>query len=67
VEKTSPVQVPGVLAEAVANGIKPMTIEELGAKGKQLNFCVKCGAQLTDPVSVAQGIGPVCIKTIHQW
>jgi hypothetical protein len=67
VQKTSTVQVPGVLAEAVANGIKPMTIEELGAKGKQLNFCVKCGAQLTDPVSVAQGIGPVCIKTIHQW
>jgi hypothetical protein len=59
--------VPNLLLEAVANGAKPMTVEEIGAKGKQLNFCLKCGAQLTDPISVAQGIGPVCIKTIGKW
>lgn len=55
--------VPNFLLEAVAAGAKPMTMEQAAAKGKALNFCVKCGAQLTDPVSVANGIGPVCAKT----
>jgi hypothetical protein len=43
-------------------GKTPMTLDEAKAKGKAFTFCVKCGATLTDPVSVANGIGPVCIK-----
>jgi hypothetical protein len=35
---------------------------EAGALGKQFGFCVRCGATLTDPVSVANGLGPVCAK-----
>ena len=37
-----------------------MTIEEAKAFGVEYGFCVWCGKFLTDPVSVAQGIGPVC-------
>jgi hypothetical protein len=43
-------------------GKTPMTLDEAAAKGKAFTFCVKCGATLTDPISVANGIGPVCIK-----
>jgi hypothetical protein len=34
---------------------------EAGTLGKQFGFCIRCGATLTDPVSVAQGLGPVCV------
>lgn len=30
--------------------------------GKFLGYCVRCNAELTDPVSIARGIGPVCAK-----
>jgi hypothetical protein len=53
--------VPKVLADAVLAGAKPLTLEQVGAMGKAFTFCVRCGATLTDPVSVANGIGPVCI------
>jgi hypothetical protein len=58
---TKPVSVPQVLAEAilVANA-QPMSQDEAGKLGKQFGFCIRCGATLTDPVSVANGIGPVC-------
>ena len=59
-EKTGQVSVPKVLAEAVVAGLSPLTQAEAGALGKQFGFCVRCGATLTDPVSVADGIGPVC-------
>jgi hypothetical protein len=45
-------------------GLHPMSLEQVKAKGKEFSFCIKCGALLTDPFSVANGIGPVCIKTI---
>lgn len=54
-EKTSPVYVPNILV-----GKEPLTLTQVKAKGKELNFCIRCGAALTDPVSVANGIGPVC-------
>lgn len=54
-EKTTPVYVPSLLV-----GQQPLTKDQVAAKGKELNFCVRCGAALTDPVSVANGIGPVC-------
>lgn len=60
VEKTAPVMVPGVFAEAVMAGAKPLTEHEAASLGKQFGFCIRCGATLTDPVSVAAGIGPVC-------
>lgn len=36
---------------------QPLTDE---AAGMVLVFCVRCGAPLTDPESVARGIGPIC-------
>jgi len=59
-EKTGQVSVPKILAEAVTAGFAPLSQAEAGALGKQFGFCVRCGATLTDPVSVADGIGPVC-------
>lgn len=32
----------------------------IAALGKKFNMCMCCGAMLTDPQSVADGIGPVC-------
>lgn len=37
-----------------------MSIDEAKAFGVEYGFCVVCAKFLTDPVSVAQGIGPVC-------
>jgi len=54
----------GFLA-AIKAGATPMTLDAVKAKGKALNFCVRCGAPLTDPVSVANGIGPVCATYWH--
>lgn len=30
--------------------------------GKFLGYCVRCCAELTDPVSIERGMGPVCAK-----
>jgi hypothetical protein len=57
---TLPVWIPGIIAAAALEGIKPLTQDEAAALGKAYTFCIRCGAQLTDPVSVANGIGPVC-------
>jgi hypothetical protein len=37
-----------------------MTLEQAQAFGVATGLCCVCGAFLTDPKSVAQGIGPVC-------
>lgn len=39
-----------------------MTLEDAQAFGRKFGICVRCGAVLTDDVSVEQGLGPVCIK-----
>lgn len=39
-----------------------MTLEEAKQFGKQFGVCCQCGALLTDPVSVARGIGPICAE-----
>ena len=57
---TTQVWIPGVIVKAALNGIKPLTQDEAAALGKAYTFCIRCGATLTDPVSVANGIGPVC-------
>jgi hypothetical protein len=47
--------------------IKPsdrLSVEEAKALGVQYGFCIVCGILLTDPKSVEQGIGPICIKRV---
>jgi hypothetical protein len=39
-----------------------ITLDDAKAFGHLHGFCIKCGKPLTDPTSVANGIGPVCIK-----
>lgn len=41
-----------------------ITIEQAKAYGIQYGVCCVCGRTLTDSVSVAEGIGPVCGKRI---
>lgn len=54
----------GFLYEAGAiRNLKPsdrMTLDEAKAFGVQYGLCCVCGAFLTNEVSVAEGIGPVC-------
>lgn len=59
-EKTGPIYVHKILAEAVAAGATPMTMMQAAQQGHVMGFCIRCGATLTDPESVAAGIGPVC-------
>jgi len=37
-----------------------MSLDEAKAYGRRTGTCVVCGRHLTNPVSVAEGIGPVC-------
>ena len=39
-----------------------LTLEQAKAIGKETGVCVMCSRELTDPVSIAGGIGPVCEK-----
>lgn len=41
-----------------------LTLDEAKAFGVAYGTCCVCGALLTDPKSVALGIGPICIKRI---
>lgn len=41
-----------------------MTVEQVASLGLAFGVCCVCGAELTDEKSVAQGIGPVCIKKV---
>lgn len=41
-----------------------LTLEEAKEFGHQYGICVMCGARLTDPESVAAGIGPICAGKI---
>jgi hypothetical protein len=52
----------GAVAQ-VTEGMR-LTYDEALHYSAQFNECVICGRALTDPKSVAKGIGPVCIKTI---
>lgn len=49
-------------AKKLLAGVSALTQEQAGALGKQYGVCIRCGATLSDPVSVAQGLGPICIK-----
>lgn len=39
-----------------------MTLEAATAYGVATGLCCVCGIMLTDPASVARGIGPICAK-----
>lgn len=41
-----------------------LTLEQAKAFGTATGLCCVCGAFLTDPKSVAEGIGPVCAKRV---
>lgn len=51
---------PGVIKDLV--DLTPLTLEEAAAFGHLNGYCLACGRNLTDPVSVQNGIGPVCAK-----
>ncbi len=41
-----------------------VTVEDAAKFGHAHGVCLMCGRTLSDPQSVAQGIGPICIKKI---
>jgi len=43
-------------------GMAPVDINKVAALGLSWGFCLVCSRHLTDPFSVANGIGPVCAK-----
>jgi hypothetical protein len=43
-------------------GTAPVDINKVAALGLSWGFCLVCSRHLTDPFSVANGIGPVCAK-----
>ena len=50
---------PGAMRTVAAGGV-PMTREQAAAYGRRSGRCCCCGRELTDPASIAAGIGPVC-------
>ena len=52
----------GMLRSIVADGPREASIRY----GKELGECGCCGRELTNPESIAAGIGPVCAKR-HGW
>ena len=52
-----------VMAPGAYSRIDPawrMSLAEAAAFGSLYGFCVRCGRTLTDEISIANGIGPVC-------
>jgi hypothetical protein len=41
-----------------------LSADECAAIGREFGVCVVCGAELSDPASVARGIGPVCATRV---
>jgi hypothetical protein len=41
-------------------GATKISVAQAGKLGLSYGFCIRCGRYLSDPVSVANGIGPVC-------
>jgi hypothetical protein len=47
-------------ANRFVNASQRLNREEAAAFGRETGWCVVCGTELTDPDSIAAGIGPVC-------
>ena len=43
-------------------GVDPLTAEQAAEFGHAFGRCIVCGRTLTDPASVAAGIGPICAQ-----
>lgn len=54
--------VPGAIRTITADD--RMTLAEAEEFGKAIGICCVCAALLTDPKSIARGIGPVCAKSV---
>lgn len=39
---------------------RKLTLEQAKEYGRKTGVCISCGAELTDPVSIEAGIGPIC-------
>lgn len=39
-----------------------LTLDEAKAMGAQFHYCCSCGIELTNPESIAEGIGPICAR-----
>lgn len=39
---------------------RKLTLEQAKEYGRETGVCISCGAELTDPVSIEAGIGPIC-------
>jgi hypothetical protein len=50
------------LAWETAKGNQELLYKAIGARG----FCAICGANLSDELSIARGIGPECIKKVFK-
>lgn len=57
--KATWVYAPGVM-NLLAAKATPMTLADAKAFGHAHGYCIRCGRLLTDPVSVENGIGPIC-------
>ena len=49
----------GALREIAQHG-RRLTLDEAKQYGQTHGFCLACGRLLTDPESIANGIGPIC-------
>jgi hypothetical protein len=50
----------GVITRLMADEGRRISATEAASHGLKSGWCICCGRQLTDPESVAAGIGPVC-------
>lgn len=57
---------PGAGRSIAAEGLIALTVADAARLGHLHGVCVVCGRSLTDPESVARGIGPVCAKRVSE-
>jgi hypothetical protein len=54
---------PGAIRDIREHG-RRMTIDEAAEISRTLTFCIRCGTHLTNPESIARGIGPICAQYV---
>ena len=57
---------PGVGRCIAAEGLTALTVADAARLGHLHGVCVVCGRALSDPESVARGMGPVCAKRVAE-